>query len=774
MDKQILQSVERSYEITIRGRVQGVGFRPFIYQLGKSLDLKGTVQNNMDGVHVRMNSTSEILSRFIDKVQKEAPRLSRVDFCEWKEITSFIADDFTIIPSERSGKSQLVIPVDAAICDDCLEEMRNKSDFRYQYPFINCTQCGPRYTIIRELPYDRPYTSMENFEMCETCYGEYENAENRRHHAQPIACPTCGPHLNYIDIQQDYMMEGDKVILKVTDDIVQGKIVAIKGIGGYHFACDATNEKTIDHLRKRKHRPAKPFAIMARSLEVVLRDFELSSEAMKWMKSPEAPILLLKKKEQSIFPENLAPNLQTVGVMLPYAPLHYLLFDHLPMDYIVMTSANPSGLPLLYQDDEALQYVKEIADTICGHNRPILHPVDDSVMEMNGENPLLIRRARGFVPDPISSRIPVNGIIALGSQQKNTFALGRQDQIFVGPHIGDLGDERVESHFHKELDHLMKWMDIHPSHIVIDKHPSFSTRGMTKLWEAPVIEVQHHHAHFAACMEENHLEKPAFGLILDGTGYGEDGQIWGFECFYGTQTEVRRMGHLDYFPLPGGEKSVKEPWRTTAGLFLHYLGAESMEELNKTFPTRVSSFPLINKMIQSSIHSPLAGTCGRLFDAISAWLGIGEVSTYDGEAAIKLSEVVRPFSQKGKLQEPYSVDYKNVNGLLKIQVRKMLSEMMDDRNKGKSILDIALRFHETIISQCVQMIMHASKQDPTCKDIVLSGGSFHNEYLRTRVREELKEKGFEVYEHKQLPPNDGGLSYGQMVVASYQLIEGRV
>ncbi|WP_084213444.1 carbamoyltransferase HypF [Thermicanus aegyptius] len=757
-----------SVKVTVKGRVQGVGFRPFIYRLAERHGIRGTVQNNMDGVFIHAEGKGEAIRSFLAAIREEAPRLSkiheiRVEPEAWKGYK-----EFTIIPSEREGKSSLVIPVDSAVCEECLKEMRDPENFRYRYPFINCTQCGPRYTIIEALPYDRPYTSMKRFIMCEACEREYKDPLNRRHHAQPNACPACGPRLELVDLGGT-PLPGDP-IEEAKQLLRGGKIIAVKGIGGYHLACDATEEEAVARLRRRKNRPKRPLAIMAANLAAVHQICEVSEREEKLLSSPEAPILILRKKEKSSLAPSIAPGMATVGVMLPYTPLHHLLLEEKGLPYLVMTSANPSGLPILYRDEEALAYMEGIADFILWNNRPILHPLDDSVVRLVDGRTDFLRRSRGYVPDPLFTEAPVHGIVALGGEQKNTFAIGRYGQIFIGPHIGDMENLEVIDHFKREFQHLMKWMGIAPEAIAVDLHPQFSNRKIAEEIvenedHAKIIPVQHHHAHMASCMGENGMKESSFGLILDGTGYGEDGKIWGFEFFYGDYAHVKRLAHLRYTPLPGGEKAIREPWRNAVGMLVDLFGEEGEEWAKRLFPERVKEIPVLVNMVKKAYNTPLAGTCGRLFDAVSAILGICPVSTYDGEAAILLSEAID--ADDVYPSYPYSIHWKGE--IAELDMAPTIASIVKDRFYGKPVGEVIGRFHETIVSASIELITTLSDHHPSyLKNLVLSGGSFHNPYLITQLQKRMKELGFQVFTHHQLPTNDGGLSYGQLMVAAHR------
>ncbi|SDL91355.1 carbamoyltransferase HypF [Bacillus sp. OK048] len=746
-------------KIAVRGRVQGVGFRPFVFGLADTYLLSGTVQNNMDGVKIHLEGESVAIQHFLSDLKNKAPRLAKITEILSLETEMVGVNDFRIIPSDRSGTSMLVIPIDSAVCDECLKEMNDPEDFRFHYPFINCTQCGPRYTIIEELPYDRPYTSMKSFPMCEDCQKEYDDPTNRRHHAQPIACPKCGPKVRLLD-QSGQKRVSESPIKDTIDLLKQGKIVAIKGIGGYHLACDAKNQEAVMTLRSRKKRPNRPLAVMASSIATAREHAEISVIEKEIITSPKSPILVLKKHKQYQLAEGVAPGMGTIGVMLPYSPLHHLLFADPELSCLVMTSANPSGMPILYKDEEALQYLEGIADFYLVHNREILHPVDDSVVQINDGELDFLRRSRGYVPDPFSTTVDVSGIVAFGGQQKTTFTIGRNEQIFVGPHIGDLDNIETTQHYQQELNHLLKWINTPKSVAVIDAHPDYHVQKLVKEYEfEEVIEVQHHHAHMAAVLDEHHILRKAYGIILDGTGYGNDGNIWGFEIFYGDCAEFERAAHLTYTPLPGSEKCIREPWRNAAAMLISLHGEKGLQLAKDIFTDKALEIEILKRMIEKHINTIQAGTCGRLFDAVSALCGVTKVSSYDGEAAIRLAEL----ADENIIYESYPFNLLDKD-MLTIDFSRMIEEIALDVVAGKNTANISGRFHETVV-QAIVAALEQVYQDGASRNVVLSGGSMHNRYLRKRISTELREREFTVYFSEKVPCNDGGLSYGQLVVA---------
>ena len=756
----------------MQGRVQGVGFRPFIYALAKEFCLNGTVQNNMDGVRVWVEGAPHEIDAFISAIPIRKPRLAKIIQIKTEEVTLVGYQDFTIIPSSSEGKSELVIPIDASVCPSCLQEIADKKDRRYMYPFTNCTDCGPRYTIIEGLPYDRPQTTMRHFEMCSDCQREYNNPLDRRHHAQPNACPVCGPQYRLYVVGED-VPDTEDVLQKTARYIEEGKIVALKGIGGYHLVCDATNEQAIQLLRNRKCRQRKPFAVMARNPSELEKVCEVTETERNLLTGVEAPIVLCKKLSNMTLPENIAPNVKTIGMMLPYAPVHAVLFSLTRLNFLVMTSANPSKLPMLYKDEDALSYLKNLADVIVMHNREIIHPIDDSVVQVVGKNQLqMMRRARGYAPEPRKIATNVDGIIALGSQQKNTFALGRNEQVFLSPHIGDLDALEMIGHEKQELQHLVHWLGITPKLVVIDKHPLFSTREVAQEFQLPVLEVQHHHAHMVSCMAEHgELGKDAFGIVLDGTGYGEDGNIWGFEILYGSEQGFERKAHLSYTPLPGGEKSIFEPWKNAVGMLISMFGKETATEMCKQlFPDKLQEIQVLGTMVSRGINSPLAGTCGRLFDAVSAMLGICTKQDYDGEAAILLSEQ----SDLDLLNQvkPYAYEVTKVGDCYQISFQQMLLEIYQEIQEGnQEVKTISSKFHQTILAAICDIMMQL-RQEKHTQNIFCSGGSFHNEFLAVGLEKNLSELGFHVFVQKDIPTNDGGLSFGQLIIGQNDLREG--
>jgi hydrogenase maturation protein HypF len=792
-----------------------VGFRPFLFGLAERYAVSGTVQNNMDGIRMEAEGAQPALQELLAAIRREAPRLARVDEIRAVPLPVKGYSGFRIVESSREGTSSLVIPVDAGICPDCLAELKDPANRRYRYPFITCTQCGPRYTIIRELPYDRPYTSMSGFPMCAACLEEYGDIADRRHHAQPIACPECGPRLALYAMAEapgkpagragteaaaqtgggsgaaagsaaqgkagsgrpgvgSPLAEGDEAVRRCGELLRQGAIVAVKGIGGYHLACDAGSVAAVARLRQRKRRPTRPLAVMAADAETARQAAVLGSQELRLLQSPEAPIVIARKAAAGALADNVAPGMATIGLMLPYTPLHVLLMEELP--FLVMTSANPSGLPILYRDEEAFGYLAGIADYVLAHDREILHPLDDSVVQVVDGQTDILRRSRGYAPDPLAAAVDLSGLAALGGQQKNTFALGRGKQLFMGPHIGDMDSVETQEYWKKELDHFARLLGAETQRTAADLHPGYETGRLSREMGREALRLQHHHAHLVSCMADNGLssEEEVYGIILDGTGYGPDGCIWGFEILAGSVSGWRRLGHLRYTPLPGGEKAVREPWRNAIGMLTALFPELAPGWGEQLFPGKSKELEVIGRMAATGMNSPLAGTCGRLFDAVSAILGLVAGSGYDGEAAIRLSELAAFARIGGRVQTfGYAIRDRGEGHGLELDLAEAVRGVTEGRLAGSPVEDLALRFHETVAQAAVELLQRSLEKEgltAACiPKVMLSGGSFHNPYLLRRIPALLERRGMEPYRHRQVPAGDGGLALGQLMAAAYAM-----
>lgn len=772
-----------AYRILINGIVQGVGFRPFIYNLAIRYDLKGWVRNTSGGVEIEISGPKPDLDIFLSSITNEAPPLSKIESLHYESIPSDGYEAFHIQHSQIiEGAFQPISP-DVSICDDCLGELFTADDFRYRYPFINCTNCGPRFTIIKDIPYDRPQTTMAVFDLCPACEEEYNDPLDRRFHAQPVACPECGPEiwLEYSSKPKPFKkVSGNKALLLTQDLLAEGKIGAIKGLGGFHLACDAEYSTAIETLRSRKNRPDKPLAVMMPDLETVRKYCEVSKEEEGLLTSRQRPILLLTRRAESTLPTSIAPGQNTIGVMLPYTPLHYLLFSQkdlypeAPYSVLVMTSANFSGNPILTWNEQVQELLGDIADFYLLHNRDIHIHCDDSVarvpntIEEDLREIYPIRRSRGFAPGPISSPLSGGSILAAGAELKNTFCLINDKYAFLSQHIGDLKNYETLTTYQESISHFESLFRVHPELIVYDLHPDYlSSRYVLERAEQenlPVLPVQHHHAHIASCLADNNYQgkEPVIGISFDGIGYGEDGKIWGGEFLVADYQKYSRAGHLAYFPLPGGDLAVQEPWRTAVSLLITaqipldsgLLPVGYAQSLPESIPG-FSMLDMLEGQAKTGTNSPLTSSAGRLFDAVSSLLGICHKISYEGQAAIELEALADP-------NEPghYSLDISNDHIF---QPGPMIAEILADLNQGCEIPTISARFHNTISELVLEMAIRLKKIHQL-NQVALSGGVWQNMSLLRNSHSKLQKAGFKVYIHKQVPANDGGLALGQAVI----------
>ncbi len=781
-----------AYRILINGIVQGVGFRPFIYNLAIRYHLDGWVKNTSGGVEIEVSGTEADLKSFILNIENEAPPLSVVESLNYKPIPSEGYEEFHIQKSEIiEGAFQPISP-DVSICDNCLRELFTLENFRYRYPFINCTNCGPRFTIIKDIPYDRPQTTMAGFDLCPTCGIEYNDPLDRRFHAQPVACPECGPEIwleTSSNSNDGRKISGDEALLLAQELLADGEIGAIKGLGGFHLACDAENLTAIETLRSRKNRPGKPLAVMMPDLETVRKYCEVSQEEEDLLISRQRPILLLNRKPESTLPTSIAPGQKSIGVMLPYTPLHYLLFSDqnqfplAPYSVLVMTSANFSGNPILTQNDEVQKLLGDIADFYLLHNRDIHIHCDDTVVRIPDSTAeelkqiYPIRRSRGFAPGPIISPFSEYSLLAGGAELKTTFCLIKDKYAFLSQHIGDLKNFETLSTYQKSISHYESLFRIYPELLVYDLHPDYlSTRYILDRSEEenlPTLPVQHHHAHIAACLADNNYqgEQPVIGIAFDGVGYGDDGKIWGGEFIVANYQNYSRVGHLAYFSLPGGDLAVQEPWRTAVSLLnsaqipltSDLLPIAYAQSLPESIPG-TSVLSILEGQLRTGLNAPLTSSMGRLFDGIASLLGICHKISYEGQAAIELEAMVDPTEQGS-----YSLE---VSEDLIFQPGPMIAEILADLHRGCSIPTISARFHNTI-SELVLAIALKIKNTRQLNQVALSGGVWQNMSLLRKSHGALQKAGFKVYIHKQVPTNDGGLSLGQAVIGQRFLSEQR-
>jgi len=749
-------------EIAITGIVQGIGFRPFIYNLAKTHLVRGWVFNNEKGVFIDAESEDGNLDRFIHDIPKLAPPLARIESLDVRSLQPQGYTTFEIKKSEEAEDKFVLISPDVATCDQCLSELFSPQNFRYQYPFINCTLCGPRFTIIQDIPYDRHKTTMAPFRMCPVCQQEYGNPADRRFHAQPNACPACGPSLRLEDGKGEEVL-GDP-IEKTLNLLRKGFILAIKGLGGFHLACDAKNQNAVFTLRSRKFREDKPFAVMCRDIAEVKKYCEVDEEEEKVLSSVERPIVILRKKEESTVAHAVAPYQNTLGVMLPYSPLHHLLLNS-PLKALVMTSGNVSDEPIAYKNEEASHRLRGIADYFLFHNREIHMRCDDSVTRIFERKPYILRRSRGYVPFPIKLPFPVEMILACGGELKNTFCLTRDKYAFVSHHIGDLENLETLTSFEEGIQHFKKLFYIEPKAVAYDLHPDYlSTQYALSIPDIPKIGVQHHHAHIVSGMVENGIEGDVIGVALDGTGFGLDGTIWGGEFAKANLRNFDRLAHLTKVPMPGGSMAIKEPWRMAMVYLLEAFGDEA-NHLSVDLIKRIDlqKRNILKRMIEKRINTPWTSSMGRLFDATASILSVRDQVHYEGQAAIELEMMADhevkeeyPFLIK-KDERPMVID---PIGVVRGVIRDLLEKISPSRISGK--------FHRSI-AQLIIETCEAIRSEEDLNRVVLSGGVFQNITLLSFVTKGLRRLGFEVYHHHLVPTNDGGISIGQAVIAHMML-----
>jgi len=745
-------------QLTINGIVQGVGFRPFIYSLARDIGLVGSVYNSSDGVKVELQGSTGQLSQFEMRLRLEAPPLSTIISVESEDISLQGDPDFLIVASHDNASVSTLISPDVALCDDCKNELFDKQNRRYRYPFINCTNCGPRYTIIENIPYDRPFTSMKQFPLCEVCNSEYQDPADRRFHAQPNACPECGPQVWLTD-NQGKNIEAIDPISTTIELLSQGKILAIKGLGGFHLAVDASNLEAVARLRQVKGRDEKPLALMVRDLERAQSLAYINEDEANTLRSIQAPIVLCASKMQSGIAANVAPGNDRLGIMLPYTPLHHLLLSE-GLDTFVMTSANFSEEPICIDNDEALERLTHIADNFLLHNRDIYLRTDDSVViEMSGTiRP--IRRSRGFAPRPIFLQHKGPSVLAVGGELKNVVGLSKDEKVFLSQHIGDLENLEAFEFFQMTIDHLKSIFEIKPELIVHDLHPEYLSTKWAKDQSIPLLGVQHHHAHLAACLAENNLDEPVIGIIMDGTGYGTDGTIWGGEFLIGDASGFERAAHFEPMPLPGGEAAIKAPWR----IGLSYLKQVFGNSLPDVPALRDQELQPIIQMLDAKVNSPLTSSCGRLFDAVAALSGGRQEIRYEAQAAIEFMQAA-----KHELGEDFSIfGLKEVNGKRYISMKPIIENLISRIQAGKTQQLLSQWFHLSLVNS-FSHIADVLREETNLSKIVLSGGVFQNRLLFESLLDQLVASGFEVFTHTQVPTNDGGIALGQVIIGQNYL-----
>ena len=760
-----------------------MGFRPTVFRYATQRNLSGWVTNTSTGVIIEIEGNEEKIESFIYSLKNYPPPHAQITRILVTEIQPRNESIFQVLPSVVEKKVKTRVSPEIATCKDCLKELFNSEDRRYLYPFINCTNCGPRFTIIRNVPYDRENTTMKKFVMCSLCQEEYENPGNRRFHAQPNACPVCGPQVQIVKDFSKTLCKGNKAVRKTIQLLSKGKIVAIKGLGGFHLACDATNEEAVRTLRRRKYREDKPFALMAKNLEIVEKYCAISPEEEELLSSFRAPIVLLRRREGAFPPiaGNVAPKNKYLGFMLPYTPLHHLLFYNSPLQVLVMTSGNLSDEPIAYENTEAIKRLSKIADYFLLHDRDIYIRSDDSVARIFPltREPYIIRRSRGYVPEPIRMpglKISIP-ILACGGHSKNTFAIASEDEIVISHHIGDMENIETYNSFTEGIEHFKKLLQIQPRGIAHDLHPAYLSTEYAKevAQRDPQIElfpVQHHHAHIASVMADNGLEnQKIIGVAFDGTGFGSDGNLWGGEFLVADYCKFERVAHLKYIPLPGGEKAIKEPWRITFA-YLYATFGERFLSLKIDFVQKVrrsAPWKILKKMIDEGINTPLTSSMGRFFDAVSSLLSLRDRVNYEGQAAIELEMLLNENQRLKPENQRYNYKIERKNGVYIIDYTDIIKEIVADLNTFLPKESIALRFHHTIVDLIVRLVEKIS-EDKNIKEVGLSGGVFQNMFLLTNTYKKLREKGFTIYLHNNVPTNDGGLSLGQAVISAYRKI----
>ena len=751
-------------KVQIHGAVQGVGFRPFVYRLATELGLKGWVINSSEGVFIDAEGTDENIESFLLKLKTDRPKQSFIQSFEHTFLDPTGFTEFVIKESDGTGsKTALVLP-DIAACNDCIDEIFDPANRRYLYPFTNCTNCGPRFSIIRALPYDRKNTAMDEFEMCDNCRAEYTNPLNRRFHAEPTACPKCGPQATLADSKGIVIADKNDAINKTASLIKDGRIIALKGIGGYQLLADASNADAIKELRKRKHRSEKPFALMFPDIESIESVCEVTEAEKNLLLSSEAPIVLLKRKPQNTSGEQIVayeaaglnPNL---GVMLPYTPLHHILMSYLKIP-VIATSGNISEEPICIDDAEAFEKLSSIADYFLTNNRKILRHVDDSIVRIAAGREYMMRRARGYAPLPLVVEGIKSPALAVGPHLKNTVAINNGSNVFVSQHIGDLENAEAINAFERVISDFESFYEVKPEAVVCDMHPDYVSTKYAKGTGLPVHSVQHHYAHVLSCMAENELSGEVLGVSWDGTGYGIDGTIWGGEFLVPQGRQFRRAGHLRSFKIPGGDKAIHQVWRLGLAVLYETFGIAAFEkrEIGLIASAKPGELRIIQQMIDSGLNSPMTTSAGRLFDAVSAIIGLKHEANFEAQAAMELEFM----AEQIETNDYYDFDVIESGGSFIADWRIIVSKLVEDICAGTPKPLMAAKFHNSL----AEMIIRVAQLLGINK-VVLTGGCFLNKYLLERTISRLRQKGFSPYWHQRVPAGDGGISLGQIKYMTY-------
>ncbi|TVR91498.1 MAG: carbamoyltransferase HypF [Spirochaetaceae bacterium] len=760
--------------ITVRGLVQGVGFRPYIYRLAENFHISGTVENANDAVYIHAEATQEQVAAFIEAIPRNKPPAAEIYDLHAEYAEPSGAQEFRIIASSDRSEAVTRVSPDIAVCADCLDDM-NSQPHRIAYPLINCTNCGPRFSIIRDLPYDRPNTTMDVFPMCDTCRKEYEDVHDRRFHAQPVACTACGPVYSVWEAEGGTgaalggtlgeTTAGAAALERTATIIDDGGLVALKGTGGYHLVCDAFNEKAVQRLRTSKKREGKPFAVMFRDIAAVETVSTPNEAEIACLCSPARPIVLLSSHNGTA--ASVCNGLSSIGAILPSMPFHYLLFEHLKTNAVVLTSGNISDEPIVITDSEAVERLGPMVDAVVSYNRAVHNRVDDSVMMVVNGSPRPIRRSRGYAPGPIPLFTNVEGILAVGAELKHTFCLGKGQEAILSQHIGDLKNGETLEFFEEAVQRFSRLFRFEPRVIACDLHPDYLSTRFALQFGLPLVQVQHHHAHIVACMAEHNLHEQVIGVSFDGTGYGSDETIWGGEFFVADRAEFRRVAHLPAIPLPGGDLVVAEPWRTALALLYREYGSLAFE-MDLPFLRGIPEVrrAAVRTSLEKNLYCPLSSSAGRLFDAVAALVGICSHAQFDAEGPMRLESIAAPGAHP-----PYPFRLDAADGtatpetILDIGLSDTIGALLEDMQSGQDLRLISARFHTTISELIVQTSIHL-RSSLSLNSVVLSGGLFQNRYILAQTEFLLEQQGFSVYAHKRVPTNDGGIALGQLAAAA--------
>lgn len=742
---------KRSYTIKVLGVVQGVGYRPYIYNKANFYNIKGWVSNQGSAVVMDIEGEKTDIKEFLLQIVKKPPCLARLEKVEvhFKEYKGY--GDFWIKPSSVDGTGLKFISADVATCSNCLKEILDPHNLRYKYAFTNCTDCGPRYSITRELPYDRKNTTMDIFQMCPNCEKEYNDPTNRRFHAQPNCCPACGPTLRLLNNKGEDMLCNDPID-KTIDLLAEGKIVAIKGLGGYHLACDAENQEAIEVLRERKRRPHKPFAIMVKDIENAKQLCSISEIEGKILLSNKRPIVLLEKKENNILSNQIAPKMKRLGIMLPYMPLHHLIFQG-SISYLVMTSGNRSSAPIEYENLQAIEKLGSIAEYFLTHNRSIHIPVEDSIVKVVNEQEVVVRRARGYTPFIFPSKA-IHEILSLGAEEKSTFSLTQNQYGYMSQYLGDIKDFDSYANYQKAIEKLIGLLRFKPKIVAHDFNTSYLSSQYARNREGEKMSVQHHHAHMVSCMVEHNVFSPVIGVVFDGTGLGTDGRVWGGEFFVGTRESFIRVGHLRYVTIQGGNQAIRDPWRIAAS-YLYSINIEFKDVLSVV---NKKSLSIVKQALEQHLNCYESSSMGRFFDCVAAILDICHEITYGAQAAIELENIADT-----SIEDDYPFYIEEQQGIYQIGYKSIILGVLRDKEKGLFSSIISAKFHNTIGNITIDLVSKISERY-FMKDVVLSGGVFENNYLLLYVLKGLKERGLTVYYNHHVPTNDSGISVGQLAI----------